>query len=679
MRRNQWLALVVLSGLAAIPGVYFGLPAYAEWRVRALLDERIATLADPGTAGYSGIRVDVWNDRLDIAELHWPIAAGTIPGLAQPVVASVTGVVIDRYDRAAASRALGIGGPDGQSEVLAGRIDWAGARLIAPDGEGTYATVQAGHVVRPALDHINPDGLPAGLAFDGMDIGPVTLAIPGGLRCALTALAVRDFGPDGIGSVALGTILASGGVAADDGSVAASMEGSLGGLAAERITLGDVVRIGSASAADLAFKVTDTAGTPFLAMRVGQYTLADVRQDPEILDLYDDLRVVLVKAPADAPPAPDVIARYVEALVRMLERAETLGTGADVMRMERVEFGVAGLAEYRFGAVEIRDARGLRPGRAEILSQVVKDSLGTESRTAVQTLEGMDLRGLPAWIRTMAGGQITAASLDGLRDRLSTMPLREIVPAVDFGTMTSEGVTVARNGKPLLDLARLSQDRLRGTANGDLELGYSFEGLKLDLATLRDLPGQHGATGQFDTLMALGIDRLDIDFGFTARIGLASNNSAASFNLAEPSFASLSIEAEVAEFDIEALRDTARDERTALALQSELTHARIVVSDLGGRRIMLERGAASQPGATPESYGQVVAGLARSTGQRFGSEQTLALAEAVAAFVETGGTLAFVTDMETPARILELLGLGEASPAAAVQRLGLKAEITAPQ
>ncbi len=76
---------------------------------------------------------------------------------------------------------------------------------------------------------------------------------------------------------------------------------------------------------------------------------------------------------------------------------------------------------------------------------------------------------------------------------------------------------------------------------------------------------------------------------------------------------------------------------------------------------------------------QTLADMALGTGQQFGTAQTVALGEAVASFIREGGTLDITTAMDTPARFLELLGLGQASPAAAAQRLGLTARVSAPQ
>ncbi len=92
-------------------------------------------------------------------------------------------------------------------------------------------------------------------------------------------------------------------------------------------------------------------------------------------------------------------------------------------------------------------------------------------------------------------------------------------------------------------------------------------------------------------LRALGIGEKGIDIAFRVRLGLGTGDSEASLSIAEPAFASIVVEAEVARFDVEKLRLASAEERPVVALQTELASARVTLTDSGARTILMARGA----------------------------------------------------------------------------------------
>lgn len=698
MNRTRIAIGLFLIAVLAVLGGRFGLPWLVERQVASALDDHIAGLPDPAGARYSGLALDYWNDQLRLDELRLPVDLPAPGGTAHPALVTVSGIFVDGYDWPRLEAALQSGAATASGGPLVRAVSWDGVRI-----EGRADGASLGSAGEGRLEGLNAvtfdaaDGALTSAAFDSLSLQDL-VATPSPawtgqeeslvVRAELPSVLVTGWQGDSADSIVLTGLAATvvetaaagsaaqGEFALESLSVAGWRGGETGhvdkvavtGLSIALDVPGDVVADGNA---ELVRAMTG----PF-AMKMDSYEVSDLRYDPQGLAIWrSNFEVLAAKEPGQQPD-PAAVAGLLESYLVMMERARDLGTGIGQATVIGLQADVGAAASMHMDRLVIRDVFGLKGGSFEISGMSQKGKDGTS--VTIERYHGAtgDFSALPGWLRQVFGQPLAPDSLEKARAWADGKTLVELVPVVDLGTFTMEGMdVVGPDGKPVrIDL--LAIDHMRISEDGLVELAFRMDGISAPLETGAGTPPQ--AAMLLQMLKANGIDEVLLGSSIALKAGLGDSTGSLAVGMSGAELADTLLEVGMTGLDYERLRTLPPEHRNAWVMTSRLANARITVLDRGLRTLMLESQAAARPGATAEMLGAQFGAMAEQMGASIGTDASRALGQQLAAFVTGGGKLEISTDLAEPLPMMELIGLRQQPPAAIIDLFGVTARHSAP-
>jgi hypothetical protein len=671
-------AALILSAIGVL-GVWLGLPVYAENQFRQSLDAWAASR--PGDrAGYAVAKLDFWAGTATIGSLTEVIE---VDAAGEPVLLAVTlsGIVIRDYDFSAAERAVA-----GQAEVgdrIAGRIGWAAIQI--DNASGTFSAKGGqGFVEDFAASRIDPlKPLDArGVRFQKFVQSPfdVTTTGDGGqVTGRFGASSVMGYDDRGFRKLTIGETRAtySNGEAGDlnMGWEGISASGLIRGEPTELTSfeqLGFYIDFSLPTGAAGAEASVRLGGNPVKG-RLGwdTYRVADVRFDEGVFGVYRSAIQMISRQ--DEGPDEAEVAALAERAVVMLERAQSLRTGASRVLVENLLFEAEGIQSLSVARMESSDIEGLRFGKMEAIDQKQVDALGNSSVLERSALVGMDLSGLPIYLRKILGNPVTAESLQRAEAFYRDNTVAAAIPELDFGTWESIGQTVMTKDGQTISIDRLALDRWKSSAGGDVSLALSFEGMAMDLTGLPG--GDPNARMGLAMLESQGIDQLKMDM----IVDLDFSPARGELNLRRFLFgldgvADLDLMAEIGGIDVESMRDMPAETRASALMAGVIKRTEVNLIDHGGREIAFAL-MGGESGATPEDMAQALSLQASQMIAALGTLRAAALGDAFGEFILLGGRITLKAAAGEPKPLVQLMITAQADgPAAVLELLKVEAE-----
>ncbi|WP_281019201.1 MULTISPECIES: hypothetical protein [unclassified Minwuia] len=700
MNRTKVAIGLFLIAVLGLLGGRFGLPLLVERQVAAALDAHVAGLPDATGAGYAGLSLDYWNDQVRLQELRLPVDLTRPDGRPFTALVTVRDILVDGYDWPALEAAFQAGSASAGASPLVRQVTWGGVALKGQANGEPLGTVGAG-----TLDGLNAvafspeDGAVTSLGFDALSLrdmimtptpaylGAVENTGQGAeIRVALPSVVVTGWGDEGADSIMLAGLAAtavadSGGVVElgfEELSLTDWRKGEPGKVGRVSVTgLSEMLQLPASVIAAQDPEVARMAGLQGpVRISVERYELSDLRYDPQLLSLWQSLMQVLEAQDEDGKPDLGILVGFLEDYLVILERARDLGTGIGSAELTGMQVSFGDASSMTLERLEISDMFGLKSGSFEV-SGITQKVAGNVSG-GIERYRGEigDLSALPEWLRTVFGRPLAADSLAKARAWAEGKSLAELVPMVDLGTFSMEGLNaVGPDGKPVrMDLFAI--DSMRIGEDASVELAFRLEGISapLDSAAGR----QPQAAMLLQMLKANGVEDLVLGGAIALRAGLADNTGALAVGISGADLAESRVEIDLTALDFEKLRQTPGPQRNMIALSSRLARAQLTVVDQGLRMLFLESQAAERPGATAEMIGTQFSAMAEQMGASMGTDASRAIGQQLAAFITQGGMLEVSTDLQTPLPIIQLMGLQRQPPASIIEALGISARHTAP-
>lgn len=698
MNRTRIAIGLFLIAVLAVLGGRFGLPWLVERQVASALDDHIAGLPDPEGARYSGLALDYWNDQLRLDELRLPVDLPAPGGTAHPALVTVSGIFVDGYDWPRLEAALQSGAATASGGPLVRAVSWDGVRI-----EGRADGASLGSAGEGRLEGLNAvtfdaaDGALTSAAFDSLSLQDlVTTPSPAWtgmeesivIRAELPSVLVTGWHGDSADSIVLTGLAATAVETASDGS-AGQGEVALDGFSVTDWQRGEPGRIGKVTlsgltmALDLPDKLAKDSDPDVaramkepLSITLDSYELADLRYDRQALVIWRSVFEVLAAREPGTEADPATIAGLLESYLVMMERARDLETGIGQATMVGLQANFGEAMLMRMDRFDIRDAFGLKGGSFEVagLSQKVEGDVSV----SIDRYHGEtgDFSALPGWLRQVFGQPLAPDSLEKARAWAEGKTLVELVPEVDLGTFTMEGMDVlGPDGRPVrIDLFAI--ERMRISGEGLVEVAVRMDGISAPLEAGAGTPPQ--AAMLLQMLKANGIDEVLLGSSIALKAGLGDSTGSLAVGMSGAELADTLLEVGMTGLDYERLRTLPPEHRNAWVMTSRLANARITVLDRGLRTLMLESQAAARPGATAEMLGAQFGAMAEQMGASIGTDASRALGQQLAAFVTGGGKLEISTDLAEPLPMMELIGLRQQPPAAIIDLFGVTARHSAP-
>ncbi|MDF1732924.1 MAG: hypothetical protein P1U49_15565 [Minwuia sp.] len=704
MNRTKVAIGLFLIAILGLLGGRFGLPLLVERQVAAALDAHIAGLPDSAGAGYAGLSLDYWNDRLRLQQLRLPVDLPRPDGQPHTAMVTVQDILVDGYDWPALEAVFQSGSATAGASPLVRQVTWGGTVLESQANGEPLGTTGAG-----TLDGLNAvrfspaDGAVTSVGFDALGLRDIMMTLTSAylgagddtgrnpeVRVALPSVVVTGWGDEGAESIVLAGLAAtavatssadSGGVAefaCEELSITDWQKGEPGRVGRVKVTgLSEMFQLPASVVAAQDPEVARMAQLqgPF-RFSVEHYELSDLRYDPQVLSLWQSLMQVLEAQDADGKPDLGILAGFLEDYLVIVERARDLGTGIGSAELTGMQASFGDASSMTLERLEIRDMFGLKGGSFEVsgITQKVAGNVGG----GIERYRGEigDLSALPEWLRTVFGKPLGADSLAKARAWAEGKSLAELVPVIDLGTFSMEGLNaVGPNGKPVrMDL--LAIDSMRIGEDASVELAFRLEGISAPLDSAAG--SQPQAAMLLQMLKANGVEDLLLGGALALKAGLADNTGALALGMSGDELAETRLEVDLTGLDFEELRQTPGPQRNMIALSSRLARAQLTVVDQGLRMLLLKSQAAERPGATAEMIGAQFGAMAEQMGASMGTDASRAIGQQLAAFITGGGMLEVSTDLQTPLPIIQLMGLQREPPASIIEALGISARHTAP-
>lgn len=689
MNRNTAIACVFVLAAAGALGARFGLPAYAEYSVGRALDAHIAALPDPSQGAHSGLSLDYWNDRLELARLQLPVSLPNPTGDPMPTIITVEGITIDGYDLPALQTALATGAAS--AAPLISQVTWTGFTLRSPTADFRFAEGTAGRIDGISDLAFNPStGAVTALSFDAMQQEGLTANVPvvmtGGivLTGRISAISLSGVTPGSVKSVLVDGFTATGAKQPSETDAAATMVAQ---IAFDRMAIADWMRATGDGAGTLGSLVLDNVGVEIelpalpdsnnpligpIHYDVVHYELVNMRYDPFTLKVWQKL----APAMGETEPEPAQLAEFAEMFLTFFERAKSLDTGYERASISGLAMKLGAMSAATIDSVMIHDVHGLKAGRFEILGHHGTEPDGTEVRIAEYGGGGSDLSDLPDWARMVFGKPITIDSLAAGAAWADARPIGELIPDLDFGTFQMKGMQVTATGTPAMNVDLLAIDSMRITRRGYVEFTFRMEGIDAPLnGAPNPLPQVDSA---LQILRANGVEDVRLDMGLSLQASLTEGTGHTTVRLAGDDLADVSLAVDLTNVDFEKIRRTPKPQRSMVVATSDLAKMRLVLTDLGLRGLLLKAQAAERPGTNAETIGAQFGAMAEQTGASMGTDATRAIGQQLAAFITHGGSLLIETGLPVPLPITKLMRLQRQPPARIIETLGITATHTAP-
>ena len=682
--KRLMVAALVLSAIGGL-GIWFGLPVYAENQFRQSLDAWAASRPS-GKAGYAVAKLDFWAGRATIGSLTEVVVLRCGKQVAQLEV-TLNDLVIDGYDFQAADRA--IRGAATAGDVLASRVSWQSI-AFTNDDQAFKGQAGAGSIVNFAAEQVDPLSLHnlQGISFDQFQQMPLEAVFEkDDLTLTGTAgpFVVTGYNGKGFDEARLGAFEA-GLTGGNDQTATMSWES----MSAKRLvrgeptTLANAENLGFRARFDLAPTLTDEqanrplSGQPTRgAIGWDVYRIEDARFDENVVALYRSMIALLAQSDAEISEAQ--IAELAEQAVQTIERAEQLKTGAKLTLLENMSVNIAGLQEMKIERMLASDLSGLTFGRMESTGQHQKDALGNVSSLESSVMRDVDLTALPGYLRKVLGNPVTVESLERVVDFYRDSTIAEATPAISFGVWEARGQKVSTLDGQNISIDRIALDAFKANEEGDATLALSLEGMGLDLAGL-----PKGSNPQADmgiaVLKSQGIEQLKMNMGISVEFSPTRGELAmheAVFGA--DGIASLKAVGLLGGINVEEMRDMPAEAMSGAMMATVISQLEVEFTDLGGRDIAFAL-MGQQSDAKPEDMAFGLSLQAEQMIGSLGSARAEQIAQAVAAFVLSGGAVLVRANPKTPAPLVQfMLKAQTEGPEAVLELLQAEAEHTLPQ
>ncbi len=691
MNRNVVIAGIFILAATGALVARFGLPAYAEYKVGKALDAHIAALPDPSQGAHAGLSLDYWNDRLELARLQLPLDLPNPHGAALPLVIDIAGIVVDGYDLAALERILETGTARAGPAPLISRGSWSGFTVMTQAGR-----LQAGSGLAGRIDGITrlevdmATGAVTDMSFDAMhqtDLAvQATSEMTGGpsLDGSISTLSLSGASIDRIATMTIEGLLYARLPDAAPGEEKAQAPAR---IALERLAISDWTRPTGNQAGTLGklllsnFRISGTGGskapqpemlTGPAALSIASYELSDMRYDPRALEYWWAFDDVLGDTRERSAQFADLAERFLTAF----ERTRDLDTGVGMATAKALSLTINGKSPLTIDEVVVRDVRGLKGGTFSLTGYQAMEPDGTRIRIDEYSGTVGDLTHLPEWAREIFGRPVTVDGLKQAAAWADARPIGELLPDLDFGTFTMKGMHVTSDDQSAVSIALAAIDHMRTTRDGDVDLAFRMEGIRMPIAA--KVTGMPQAASTMQMLAANGITEISLDTGLAMQVSLVEGTGNATVRVAADQLVDVILTTELTDVLFEYIRRTPPARRGPAALSSAVRTIRLTLRDLGLRELLLQGQVAQRPGATVDMIGAQLGAIAEQTGASMGTDAARAIGQQLAGFITRGGGLVVETGITTHLSIKQLLELQGQPPARIIDRLGITATHTAP-
>ncbi|WP_416896559.1 MAG: hypothetical protein ACMVY4_13580 [Minwuia sp.] len=652
-------------GLAVIAaGVYFGLPAFADRQFRKALDVHVAARGSDA-AGYSDAAYDYWTGAARIGSFR-DVVVLPFGDAMLAVSVRIDGLAIDGVDLDALE--------DATAGDVARSASWTGVVISMGDG-AVVATGGAGRM--EALSLAGTGGLygPENIRFATLIQDPLDLVVASdGLSGTgrLGGIEVTDYAGSAIGRFSAGPAALD--LQASEGTRENRIAMGWETLVLNGLARGEPATLDSGEHRGMFvdFDVRDADGTPLKGrFAYGAYAVEKARFDERVLGTY--AAILKLAGEREGEPSPEETAAAIELVIASLERAVALETGAERFSLNDLAVEMPGVQEQHMDSISGGPVRGLSLTSVETLGQKQTDALGNRTSVRRSVITGVDLNGVPAYLREVLGAPVTAGSLKAAGDFFRTRPLADTVPPFDFGAWHSEDQTISTASSGTFHIERLSMDAMKADGQGNLEMSFSVAGIGVSLDSVP--PASPEAVAIFEAMRADGIEEIELDVGVAVRAGLADGLiRVEKLALTADRLADLQFSAEVNGLDFEQLRGMPAEQRSQAMMLAPLSSAGVTLSDRGLRRLMLKV-VSGNSGAEADEVAHVLALQAEQIAAGFGSPRAVAIGETVAQFLLSGGEIRLAADITPPVPLLQLmLAAQTAGPGEVLEKMNVTAE-----
>lgn len=670
-------AALVLSAIGAA-GIWFGLPVYAENQFRQSLDAWVDSRPG-GKAGYAVAKLDYWSGKATIGSLTEVIEVGS-GGTPVQLVVTFDELVIEGYDYQAAVRAAQ--GASMPEDRIAGLIAWQSFSVSNEAGSLT-GRGGAGSISDFAAERVDPLSpmTAEGVRFGMLRQAPVELAYQAETVTASAKagpFVAENFDSGSLSRLELGELDAN---FAEGDETALSVAWEV--VAAGQLSRGEPAQLAGLEILGLVLRfegmATGEAGgaraQPVNGLiRWDTYRLTGVRFDEKTFDLYQQLFDILGRG--DVRLSDPQTAALLETAIRIMERSESLQVGAGKAVVENLAMDVGNIQELTVDRMEATDVRGLKFGRLETFGQSQKDALGNQSTVVRSSLSAVDLSAFPAYLRRVFGNPVTTEGLEGAHAFYRDNTISAAIPAIDLGVWEMTGQRIVTPEGQEITVDRMVLDRLRADEEGNIEISFVTDGLKLDSSAF--VPdGDPNADMAAAVLNAQGIEKLKMDMALAVEFSPARGDMVLSrAGLGVDGIALMDVAGAFSGLDIEQMRQLPSEARPSALMSMNIDQLSVALTDLGGRDIAFAL-LGDQSGATSEQMAQALSEQANQFIGGLGSQRALSIADAVAEFVLIGGTLIINAQSDRPTPLAQLMILAQTEgPAVVLDILKVVAEHT---